>query len=76
MENMETVKTAASSNESARHIKRESHMLCLLRSLFHERENKAPTHMAVSDGTKMTQKVAFTVMVVVKASRAILFAQS
>jgi hypothetical protein len=63
MENMDAVRTTASSNESARLISRETHVLLLLRRLFHDRENNAPNHMAISDGTKMTQKVAFTVMV-------------
>ena len=62
MEKIDAVITIASINDSNRLTSNDTQALRLFNRLFHDSENKDPTHMAISEGMNITIKVRFMVI--------------
>jgi len=62
IENIHAVKIVASMSDSNILTSRDIHVLFLFKRLFQDNENMEPTHMATSDGIKITKNVTFTVI--------------
>ena len=57
-----SVSTPESRRDSTRQTRNEIQTLSLVRHLFHEKENRVPTHMVNNPGTKRTKKVRLMVI--------------